>query len=220
MLQIVLTDCTHFLLYVYLCKHVSKCVCICVICICLNVCVMCMYVCMPCIACLHVYMYVYVSLCACKCVHVCYVCLCVHLHECVYMCVYGCMYAKMLQLCPTFCDPTDCSPPGSSVYGILQARTLEWVAMPSCRGLSDSGIDPCLLHLLHRQMGSLPLVPTGKPVCMVYMCICMMCVCVCMLGKVGVGEEIRPSCRLFLNHDFPPVLTYPPLSTHLVENYC
>ena len=33
--------------------------------------------------------------------------------------------------CPTLCDPMDCSPPGSSVRGILQARILEWVAMPS-----------------------------------------------------------------------------------------
>ena len=32
-----------------------------------------------------------------------------------------------------FCDPMDCSPPGSSVHGILQARILEWVAMPSSR---------------------------------------------------------------------------------------
>ena len=33
------------------------------------------------------------------------------------------------QLCPILCDPMDCSPPGSSVHGILQARTLEWVAI-------------------------------------------------------------------------------------------
>ena len=44
----------------------------------------------------------------------------------------GC--AKSLQLCPTLCDPMDCSPPGSSDHGILQARTLEWTAMPSSRG--------------------------------------------------------------------------------------
>ena len=36
--------------------------------------------------------------------------------------------AKSLQSCPTLCDPTDGSPPGSAVPGILQARTLEWVA--------------------------------------------------------------------------------------------
>ena len=37
--------------------------------------------------------------------------------------------AKSLQSCPTLCDPRDGSPPGSLVPGILQARTLEWVAM-------------------------------------------------------------------------------------------
>ena len=45
--------------------------------------------------------------------------------------------AKLLQLCSTLCDPMDCSPPGSSVHGILQARMLEWVAMPSSRGSSQ-----------------------------------------------------------------------------------
>ena len=39
--------------------------------------------------------------------------------------------AKSLQSCPTLCDPIDSSPPGSPVPGILQARTLEWVAI-SC----------------------------------------------------------------------------------------
>ena len=37
--------------------------------------------------------------------------------------------AKSLQSCPTLCDPVDGSPPGSQVPGILQARTLEWVAI-------------------------------------------------------------------------------------------
>ena len=40
------------------------------------------------------------------------------------------------QLCPTLCDSVDCSPPGSSVHGILQARMLEWVAIPFSRGSS------------------------------------------------------------------------------------
>ena len=43
------------------------------------------------------------------------------------------------QLYPTLCDPMDCSPPGSSVHGILQARILEWVAVPSSRGSSPPG---------------------------------------------------------------------------------
>ena len=41
--------------------------------------------------------------------------------------------AKLLQLCPTLCDPIDGSPPGSPIPGILQARTLEWVAISFSR---------------------------------------------------------------------------------------
>ena len=37
--------------------------------------------------------------------------------------------AKLLQLCPTLCDPIDSSPPGFPIPGILQARTLEWIAI-------------------------------------------------------------------------------------------
>ena len=46
-----------------------------------------------------------------------------------------CVYAFMLsQSCLTICDSMDSSPPGSSIHGILQARILEWVTMPSSRG--------------------------------------------------------------------------------------
>ena len=44
-------------------------------------------------------------------------------------CNAGAAAAKLLQLCPTLCNPRDGSPPGSPVPGILQARTLEWVAI-------------------------------------------------------------------------------------------
>ena len=46
-------------------------------------------------------------------------------------------HAKLLKLCPTICDTLNCSPPGSSVSGILQARILEWVAVPSSEGSSQ-----------------------------------------------------------------------------------
>ena len=62
--------------------------------------------------------------------------------------------AKSLQSCLTLCDPVDCSPPGSSVHGILQARRLEWVAMSSSRGSSGP---PAL------QVVSLWSEPPGKP---------------------------------------------------------
>ena len=44
--------------------------------------------------------------------------------------------SEVAQSCPTRCDPVDCSPPGSSVHGILQARILEWVAISFSRGSS------------------------------------------------------------------------------------
>ena len=49
--------------------------------------------------------------------------------------------------CLTLCDPVGCSPPGSSVPGILQERTLEWVAMPSSGDLPDPGIEPTSLYV-------------------------------------------------------------------------
>ena len=54
----------------------------------------------------------------------------IHIYICVCVCVQ--VYeseSEVAQSCPTLCDPMDCSPPGSSIHGILQARTLEWVAI-------------------------------------------------------------------------------------------
>ena len=56
------------------------------------------------------------------------------------------------QSCPTLCDPMDCSLPGSSVHGILQARILQ--------GIPDPGIEP---KSLTWQAESLPSEPPGKP---------------------------------------------------------
>ena len=54
---------------------------------------------------------------------------------------------KVAQSCLTVSNPMDCSLPGSSVLGILQARILEWVAMLSSRGSSQTqGLNPGLLH--------------------------------------------------------------------------
>ena len=54
-------------------------------------------------------------------------------HQSLSVTKHACFHAKLLQLCPTLCDPMDCSPPGSSVHGTSQARVLEWVAMPFSR---------------------------------------------------------------------------------------
>ena len=57
-----------------------------------------------------------------------------------------CMRAQLLQSCLTLCKLMDCSPPGSSVHGILQARILEWIAMPSSRGSSPTRDQTCISY--------------------------------------------------------------------------
>ena len=57
--------------------------------------------------------------------------------------------AKSLQSCPTLCDPMDCSLPGSSVHGILQARILEWLHAFLQGIFPTQGLNPHLLHVLH-----------------------------------------------------------------------
>ena len=49
--------------------------------------------------------------------------------------------SEVAQSCPTLCDLMDCSPPGSSVLGISQARILEWVAISSSRRSSDTEVE-------------------------------------------------------------------------------
>ena len=73
------------------------------------------------------------------------------------------------QLCPVLCDPMDCSLPGSSIHGILQARTLEWVAISSSRGIFlTQRLNP---HLLHWQADSLPLSHLGIGDCVKKHCL-------------------------------------------------
>ena len=57
-----------------------------------------------------------------------------------------CVCARLLS-CPTLCDPIDCSPPGSSVYAIFQARILEWIGISFPGDLPRPGIKPVSLAL-------------------------------------------------------------------------
>ena len=57
-----------------------------------------------------------------------------------YFCDKHLLISSCTQLCPTLCDPTDCSPPGSSVHGISQARIIEWVAISYSRFVNDLDI--------------------------------------------------------------------------------
>ena len=74
---------------------------------------------------------------------------------------YKFLCAKSLQSSLTLCDPMDCSPPGSSVHGILQARILEQVATPSFRSSSQPGYLTCVSFSPALQVGSLSVAPPG-----------------------------------------------------------
>ena len=76
--------------------------------------------------------------------------------------VFGCSVAKS---CLTFYDLMDCSLPGSSVHGILQARILEWVAIFSSRGSSPPGTEPTFscVSCIGRQDTFFTTEPPGKP---------------------------------------------------------
>ena len=70
------------------------------------------------------------------------------------------MCVLVAQSCPALCDPMDYISPGSSVHGILQARILEWVAIPSSGDLPHPGIKPGSPAL---QADALPSEPPGEP---------------------------------------------------------
>ena len=78
--------------------------------------------------------------------------------------------------------------PGSSVHGTSQARILEWVAMPSSRGSSQPRDQTCisLLHLVHWQVGSLPLAAPGKLLNKNNCCWCLVKSCPSLLCPHGL----------------------------------
>ena len=69
--------------------------------------------------------------------------LCVYFPAACFFCLTMCC-VKLIQLCLTLCHPMDCSPPGSSARAILQARILEWVAVPFPRGSSQPRDPTCM----------------------------------------------------------------------------
>ena len=92
----------------------------------------------------------------------------------------GCCCCLAAQLCPTLCDPMDCSLPGSSVHVTSQARILEWVAISFSKGSSQPGIklvSPALAG------GFITSWPPGKPCC-----------CCCCVASV-VSGSVRPHRR-------------------------
>ena len=79
--------------------------------------------------------------------------------SCYSECTYELLCHLVTRSCPAVCYPIDCSPPDTSVHGILQAGILEWVAIPFSSG-SSPGIQPRSPTL---QADSLPSEPPGKP---------------------------------------------------------
>ena len=78
------------------------------------------------------------------------------------------MQAKSLQSCPTLCSPMDCRP-GSSVHVDSPDKNTGVGCHALVQGtFPTQGFNPCLLCLLHWHVGSLPLVPPGKPLLMLY----------------------------------------------------
>ena len=78
--------------------------------------------------------------------------------------MYVCVCVKSHSLCPTLCDPKDCSLPGSSVHWDSLGKNTRVGCHALLHGIFPTqGLHPCLLCLLHWQVGSLPLKWHGKP---------------------------------------------------------
>ena len=100
-----------------------------------------------------------------------------------------CVRAKSLQSCLTLCNPMDCSPPGSSVHGILQARILEWVAISFSKGSSWPRNQTYVSYSFLIAYGFFTTEPPRKPNVWFYN-----------LGNAGLVEWLRKCspCFLFL----------------------
>ena len=108
------------------------------------------------------------------------------------VCCYCC--CSVTKSCLTVCDPMDCSPPGSSVHGILQARILEWVAMPSSRRSSQPRDLTQVSHIAGRFF-TIWTTREAQEYCSgyVYICVCVcVCVCVCMCVCIYIYIYIYP----------------------------
>ena len=104
----------------------------------------------------------------------------------------------VIQSCLTLCDPTDCNPLGSSVHGIFQARILEWVAIPFCRGIFL--IQGLNLGLLHCRQILDPLSHQGRPVLLSVL-----------LSLKPLFPVEHRECPLFLRQ---PLVSFPASPTH------
>ena len=126
----------------------------------------------------------------------------------VCVCVCVCVCVLVAQSCPTLCD--SCRP-GYSVFGILQARILYWLAISVSRDLPDQKIDPGSPAL---QANSLQSEQSGK---FIHMCVCV-CVCVCVL-KIRLIKSYKHPLLDFTLHSSSSqsLISEPPASESAVE---
>ena len=127
-------------------------------------------------------------------------------------CEYVCTKLKVKSLSHVrLCKPMDCSPSGSSIHGILQARILAWVAIFFSRGSSGRGIE---LRSPALQADSLPFEPPGNPnmcIISIYFFICFPVYYIC-CSLLLFGRSVMCDSETLMDCSMPgfPVLHYPP----------
>ena len=135
-----------------------------------------------------------------------------------FICFFACMLSRFIHV--RLCNPTNCSPPASSAHGILQARILEWVAMPSSRGIFlTQGLNPRLLGLLRWQADSLTTSPTWveSPVCVCCLCSAGLEFVTLKMGNIST-VPIDSSLRCIL--DKGSAYSYEPMGERDIIFYC
>ena len=102
------------------------------------------------------------------------------------------------QPCLTLCDTLDCSPPGSSVHGIFQARIPEWLPFPSPRDLPNLGIELVSPVSPALQADCLPAEPLGKPYLLIslYFTVSPFKMSVCVWESECISVCVRPRSKL------------------------
>ena len=105
---------------------------------------------------------------------------------------------SVAQSCPTLCSPMDCSPPGSSVHGIFQARIQEWVSMPFSGNLPDPEIELTSLASPALAGGFFTTKPPGKPQYRIYIPILISSISVSSMSIYASYVSISVSVYLYL----------------------
>ena len=122
-----------------------------------------------------------------------------------------CVHAKLLQSCPTLCNSRDCSLPGSSVHGILQARILQWVAISFIQGIFP--IQGSNLGLLHCRQVVYHLSHQGSPIPFIVIVKYWLCPLFCTICTCSLLQ----STLCLLTHY--PYLPLPTSLSHLVTTH-